>query len=68
MKILVTGANGYLGQGVVKHILDSGNQVIAVDFSVDHVDPRADRRACNLFEIDDPYQHFGQPDVLLHLA
>ena len=24
MKILVTGANGYLGQGVVKELLDAG--------------------------------------------
>ena len=33
MKILVTGANGYLGQGIVKHILGCGNEVIATDFS-----------------------------------
>ena len=32
MKILVTGANGYLGQGIVKEILNSGHDVIAVDF------------------------------------
>lgn len=68
MKILVTGANGYLGQGIVKHILDCGNEVVAADFKVDHVDERADRRACNLFEIEDPYNYFGKPDVLLHLA
>ncbi len=68
MKILVTGANGYLGQGIVKHILDCGNEVVAADFKVDHVDNRADRRECNLFEIVDPYNHFGKPDVLLHLA
>ena len=68
MKILVTGANGYLGQGIVKHILDCGNEVVAADFKIDHVDERADRRACNLFEIEDPYNYFGKPDVLLHLA
>ena len=68
MKILVTGANGYLGQGIVKHILDCGNEVVAADFKVDHVDERADRKACNLFEIEDPYNYFGKPDVLLHLA
>ena len=50
MKILVTGANGYLGQGIVKHILDCGNEVVAADFKTDHVDNRADRKACNLFE------------------
>jgi len=68
MKILVTGANGYLGQGIVKHILDCGNEVVAADFKTDHVDERADRKACNLFEVEDPYNFFGQPDVLLHLA
>lgn len=68
MKVLVTGANGYLGQGIVRHILDKGNQVVAADFKVDHVDCRADLKPCNLFEIGDPYKFFGQPDVLLHLA
>ena len=68
MKILVTGANGYLGKGIVKHILDWGNEVIAVDFTIDQVDNRAIRRECNLFEIEDPYNYFEQPDVLLHLA
>ena len=68
MKILVTGANGYLGQGIVKHILDCENEVVAADFAVDCIDGRADRRACDIFSIEDPYNFFGQPDVLLHLA
>jgi dTDP-6-deoxy-L-talose 4-dehydrogenase (NAD+) len=68
MKILVTGANGYLGQGIVRHILDCGNEVVAADFAVDNIDERADRRACDLFSIPDPYTYFGQPDVILHLA
>ncbi|MBR4494616.1 MAG: NAD(P)-dependent oxidoreductase [Clostridiales bacterium] len=68
MKILVTGANGYLGQGIVKSILDSGNEVVAADFKVDHVDDRAIKAECDLFSVEDPYNYFGQPDVLLHLA
>ena len=68
MNILVTGANGYLGQGIVSSILDRGHDVIAVDFNVDRVDSRAEVKNCNLFEIEDPYNFFGQPDVLLHLA
>ena len=68
MKILVTGANGYLGQGIVKHILDCGHQVTAIDFAVDHVDDRAEKIACDLFAVEDPYNFFGKPDVLLHLA
>lgn len=68
MKILVTGANGYLGQGIVKHLLDCGNEVVAADFTVDYIDDRAEKQSCNLFDIDDPYTYFGKPDVLLHLA
>ena len=68
MRILVTGANGYLGQGVVKSILDSGNEVIATDFTVQNVDDRAQKIACNLFDIEDPNAYFDKPDVLLHMA
>lgn len=68
MKILVTGANGYLGQGIVKKILDAGHEVIASDFSAANIDSRAKIRVCNLFEIENPYEYFGEPDVLLHLA
>lgn len=69
MKILVTGANGYLGQGIVKHLLALGHYVVAADFNVDHVDDRADRKVCDLFSVsNDPYNYFGKPDALLHLA
>jgi len=68
MKILVTGANGYLGQGVVKSILDNGHQVVAADFKTTYVDNRAQRRECDLFNIENPYIYFGQPDLLLHMA
>ena len=40
MKILVTGANGYLGQGVVKALLDNGHSVVAADFKTNYVDFR----------------------------
>lgn len=68
MKVLVTGANGYLGQGIVKSILDLGNDVVAADFKVENIDSRANRVECDLFDIQNPYLYFGQPDVLLHLA
>ena len=68
MKILVTGANGYLGQGIVRSILNNGHCVVATDFNTQFVDERAERIACNLFEVDNPYSFFGEPDVLLHLA
>lgn len=68
LKILVTGANGYLGQGIVRSILNNGHCVVASDFNTQFVDERAERIACNLFEVDNPYSFFGEPDVLLHLA
>ena len=68
MKILVTGANGYLGQGIVRSILNNGHCGVATDFNTQFVDERAERIACNLFEVDNPYSFFGEPDVLLHLA
>ena len=68
MKILVTGANGYLGSGIVTSMINRGNKVIATDLKMDHVDNRAEKKTCNLFEIDNPFEYFGRPDVLLHLA
>lgn len=68
MKILVTGANGYLGQGVVKALLDRGQEVIAVDFQADFIDERAKKYVCNLFEVEDPYHAFEEPDVIVHMA
>ena len=68
MKILVTGANGYLGSGIVEAILNSGNEVVATDFKVNRVDDRAEKKICNIFEMENPYEYFGKPDALLHLA
>ena len=68
MKILVTGANGYLGQGIVRCLLDHGQEVIATDLSVVNVDIRAQQMEADLFTISDPFHYFGEPDVLLHLS
>ena len=68
MKILVTGANGYLGRGVVKELCSGGHLVIAADFSTDHVCAGAMKYECDLFGVENPYDFFGQPDVLLHMA
>lgn len=68
MKILVTGANGYLGQGVVKTLLNNGQEVIATDFKLNNVDDRAQKIEGNLFEIEKPYEYYNNPDVVLHMA
>lgn len=68
MRILVTGANGYLGTGVVKQLLDDGHEVIATDYQCKEIDKRAQNYSTDIFSIEDPYSFFGKPDVLLHMA
>lgn len=68
MKVLVTGANGYLGQGIVKSLVQCGNDVIANDLNLDDVIDEAIKMPGNIFDSIDPYTEYGEPDVLLHLA
>ncbi len=68
MKILVTGAGGYLGQGIVKKLLDRGNEVIATDIKDTGIDARAEIIEGDIFSCENPYEYFRKPDVLLHLA
>lgn len=70
MKILVTGANGYIGRHVVEALLDNGSDVIACDIRVDEIDSRAERKVFNLFELPDGnvYEYLGSPDVCIHMA
>ncbi len=68
MKILVTGANGYLGKGVVKQLLNDGIEVVATDFKDNLIDKRAEIKTADLFRIEDPYIYFGAPDILFHMA
>jgi len=67
--ILVTGANGYIGQKVVTQLLDMGHSVLAADLVVGGIDPRADRLQINLFEnSDEIIKRVDQIDACLHLA
>ncbi|MCR4661447.1 MAG: NAD(P)-dependent oxidoreductase [Clostridia bacterium] len=68
MKILVTGANGYIGSKVVKELLNMGHYVIAVDKNDNHIDKRAKVILCDIFMDIDYYSFFEHPDVCLHLA
>lgn len=68
MKILITGANGYLGKGVVKKLTERGNNVVATDYKLDNAVDNVMNVECDLFSIDNPYDYFYKPDVLLHMA
>lgn len=68
MKILVTGANGYLGTGVVKQLCDDGIDVIATDIKTNLIDERAIKIEGSIFDLENPYEELGKPDVLLHMA
>ena len=68
MKILVTGAGGYIGRHVVKYLLDNNMEVIANDFNDERLDKRAIINTTNIFEVDNPYKVLGEADVCIHLA
>lgn len=69
MKILVTGANGFMGHGIIRTLAESGNEIVASDFTDFAYDYKnVVSRAGNLFETERPYEFFGEPDILVHLA
>lgn len=68
MRVLVTGAGGYIGRHVVKFLIDNGIKVIANDISGKIIDERAEMNTLNIFEISNPYKELGSPDICLHMA
>ncbi len=69
MKIVVTGANGYIGSHVVKELLNSKHKVIAVDLNDSRIDPRAIIYSEDIFDdTKNLYEEWEKPDVVIHLA
>ena len=69
MKILITGASGYIGRHVVTECLDRGHEVYVSDYSYKGLDDRAKRVEYPIFSKDkDIFFKLGSPDVLIHLA
>ncbi len=68
-KVLITGANGYIGRHVVTAALNKGLTVLAADFDFDEVDDRVIQVTHSIFSDDDDlFEKLGSPDVIVHLA
>lgn len=68
-KVLVTGANGYIGRHIVSELLNQGFEVLAADVNFDGLDERAARVKASIFSGDkDIFQQTGEPDVCIHMA
>ena len=58
MKILITGANGYIGSKVVKALCDAGITTIATDFDDKYIDSRAIFIKATIFEKNENWYSF----------
>ncbi len=70
-KILITGANGYIGSHVLKYLLDKDFNCIAVDFTNNNIDKRADFIKYDILKNCDSnniYKDLKEPDILIHFA
>ncbi|WP_279161113.1 dTDP-4-dehydrorhamnose reductase [Thomasclavelia cocleata] len=68
-KVLVTGANGYLGRHVVNSLLKRGCKVIASDLKFDGLDKRVIKCEVPIFSGDENlFKNLGSPDAVIHLA
>ncbi|MEF9892031.1 MAG: NAD(P)-dependent oxidoreductase [Anaerorhabdus sp.] len=70
MKILVTGANGYIGSHVVKNLISQKHDVFVIDKSFANIERyNVNVVDINIFEENENiYNLTGNPDVLLHMA
>lgn len=67
MRIMVSGADGYIGKGVVSQLLDAGYKVVAMGlYSCGLKHDNLEEHVGDVFSYD--FQSSENPDVLLHLA
>ena len=66
MKILVTGAAGFIGASTVKKLLEEDNEVIGIDNINDYYDPKLKYKRLDVLGIDDRAEIWGNP-VISHI-
>ena len=75
MRILVTGATGFIGNHVILELLQRGHQVIATSRNSSKAEQFSWYSKVSFipFNLDDTYEgsfkdYFHQPDLLIHLS
>ena len=69
-KVLVTGANGYIGRNVINYLLDSNIDVVAVDISLNKIiSEKVKKIEINIFENTDYlFSNLQNVGICIHLA
>lgn len=68
-RVLVTGANGYIGTCVIRELLNKGYEAVACDVRFDNLPETVERLEVNIFDPEAKvYELAGKPDCLIHLA
>ena len=69
-KVLVTGANGYIGRNVINYLLDSNIDVVAVDISLNKIiSEKVKKIEINIFENTDYlFSNLQNVGTCIHLA
>ena len=68
-KVLVTGANGYIGRNVINYLLDSNIDVVAADISLNKINDKVKKIETNIFENTDYlFSNLENVGTCIHLA